>query len=476
MSFYENKYKDAYNSFAKKFPIALPPSDLPALMPPLKPSFRFGPGTLKGSEYFYRVTALNEYGESLPSEEGKFINGNKLSTPVILNSTYAVGILSSGVYTYQVTALNDYGETVASEMFYVSNVGMPYPIMDEFAYSTGTLSKGKYYYQVTALSAQGETLPTTIFEAETNKDNSAVIVRWLPVKGALGYRIYGRDKSSRQLLGETVGMNSVTFLDDGTKIPTADLPRTNTTLSGISITWTPVYGAKTYRIYGRTENNMGLIGEVAADINSFIDTGVEEPHGALPTVDTTANRVGGVFVQWSFVPGATGYKIYGRTQGSERLLQTITSGNLTEWLDSGEIIEDPSTAVPNKDTSSGIYGRLGMVVPDNKTIEIDSNGLIRVKGGLDSFLGKADVSSIDDGHILIYDKINNQWKTIDLKFAIGTFLALGGASYTDFQGQILELLTVNKKLLKENQTLKDMHTNLQEQIDAINATIGTPIK
>ncbi len=57
---------------------------------------------------------------------------------------------------------------------------------------------------------------------------------------------------------------------------------------------------------------------------------------------------GGVNVNWGAVPGAAGYKIYGRSTGAEQLIAAV--GAVTTYLDNGYIT--PSGALPSSNTTS----------------------------------------------------------------------------------------------------------------------------
>lgn len=61
----------------------------------------------------------------------------------------------------------------------------------------------------------------------------------------------------------------------------------------------------------------------------------------------------GVNVNWAGVPGATGYKIYGRSTGAELFIAQV--GQVHTYLDSGSIT--PSGALPGSDTTGGGSGR-----------------------------------------------------------------------------------------------------------------------
>jgi hypothetical protein len=69
------------------------------------------------------------------------------------------------------------------------------------------------------------------------------------------------------------------------------------------------YGYRVSAIYGTKETLVGALAEA-----------------------TTTGSTSSIAVSWTAVPSATGYKVYGRTSGLERLLATVTT---TTWTDTG---------------------------------------------------------------------------------------------------------------------------------------------
>ena len=71
----------------------------------------------------------------------------------------------------------------------------------------------------------------------------------------------------------------------------------------------------------------------------------------LASVQTslTVGAGSGVVVNWSNVSGASGYKVYGRSNGAELLIATITLGYVTTYTDTGSVT--PSGALPASNTT-----------------------------------------------------------------------------------------------------------------------------
>lgn len=58
----------------------------------------------------------------------------------------------------------------------------------------------------------------------------------------------------------------------------------------------------------------------------------------------------GVALTWTQAPGATGYRVYGRTTGAEQLMATIASGAILTWTDDGTVVT-PTGAMPTTNTA-----------------------------------------------------------------------------------------------------------------------------
>lgn len=72
----------------------------------------------------------------------------------------------------------------------------------------------------------------------------------------------------------------------------------------------------------------------------------------LASTETSVAITGpaGVNVNWTAVPGATGYSVYGRTTGAELRIGIVSGGSTTTFLDDGSIT--PSGALPSVDTTA----------------------------------------------------------------------------------------------------------------------------
>lgn len=134
------------------------------------------------------------------------------------------------------------------------------------------VSSGGY---VTRFINAGSSLATPTGSAATPSNSGGSLTA---AHGAYGYRV-------------------AAFLDDGsTTVAAAEVTATiaSGTTGSITVSWTPVYGAKGYNVYGRTVGGELLmtpsgIAQPSTPVTtvSFLDTGSVTPSGALPSASST---------------------------------------------------------------------------------------------------------------------------------------------------------------------------------------------
>jgi len=110
--------------------------------------------------------------------------------------------------------------------------------------SSGSLAAGTYYYVVTVLNNNGETSSSTEVSATVDgATTTAVSVSWTAVSGASSYRVYGRAQGVQDQYWATA---STSLIDTGTAGTAGTIPTTNTTggngtfYSGLSILGTTI--------------------------------------------------------------------------------------------------------------------------------------------------------------------------------------------------------------------------------------------
>lgn len=121
-----------------------------------------------------------------------------------------------------------YGDRVGVEIE-STNISYPTNLIVSSTNTGGRLNAATYRYMVSCITPSGETLISPhkdIVIAGTGVTNS-VTVSWDEVKGALGYRVYGRTNAGIGLLLQ-VGQGTNSFVDTGALVPdTTVLPITS---------------------------------------------------------------------------------------------------------------------------------------------------------------------------------------------------------------------------------------------------------
>jgi hypothetical protein len=90
-----------------------------------------------------------------------------------------------------------------------------------------------YYYRISAIDAAGETLASveTSIATPAGADTCSVVVSWIAVPGAFGYKVYGRATGAELLM---VGpIQQTAWLDDGSIAPAGALPGADTSGSTV---------------------------------------------------------------------------------------------------------------------------------------------------------------------------------------------------------------------------------------------------
>lgn len=93
----------------------------------------------------------------------------------------------------------------------------------------GTLPASRRCYAVTAVTARGET--TANFSSVSVQVNSGVALSWTPVRGAVSYRIYGGTPDNLGLFIEIPATQDSRWTDDGTKQPTPAVAQATSTIA-----------------------------------------------------------------------------------------------------------------------------------------------------------------------------------------------------------------------------------------------------
>ena len=227
--------------------------------------------------------------------------GIGLATPAPSSTTSPTGgsLAHSTIYSYRVSAVGSAGETSASSSLLriISALATPGKPTITTSPTGGSLpAAGSYGYRVSAVNAAGETLASTEATISTGGSGGSTrsnTVSWSPVSGATGYNVYGRTISGELKMTPTA-ITATSFLDDGSVTPSGALPTSNTTATNtntISLSWSPVAGATGYNVYGRTNGSELKMTPTPITATTFTDTGSVTPSGALPSGSAVATTV-----------------------------------------------------------------------------------------------------------------------------------------------------------------------------------------
>lgn len=254
--------------------------------------------------YCVRVATGAEYGGVVVSYKA----GNQLqmSTTTATAGTAVGATLSNGSYSYRVVATDVYGNSLPGLAAAATVVTSPITatlttslagthndlLFTSVATGVAGNSNAVQYVDPAANSAP---LGVVI----TPSGSTATVVVSLATNGSGAITTTANDV---YLLLQAQGAAfsnymSVTFAsgNDGSGVVTA---LASTTLAGgaasganngrVTISWTAVTGATGYRVYGRTSGSELFIAAVDGSTTSYVDTGALTPAGALPGANTTS--------------------------------------------------------------------------------------------------------------------------------------------------------------------------------------------
>jgi len=161
------------------------------------------------------------------------------------------------------------------------------------------------------------------------------------------------------------------------------LPHITPVFSVDNAAWTPLLtdtaGSPLTTPAAPTATTSTTGGTIAAGTQSYRLTALGASGETLPSTAVTQATTGAtstVTLTWVAVTNATGYKIYGRTAGSELLIATV--GVVTTYTDTGSLT--PAGALPTSNTSLGggtaTYGTK-IDVPGIQMVAVDPNLLVK---------------------------------------------------------------------------------------------------
>ncbi|MDR2592233.1 MAG: fibronectin type III domain-containing protein [Chitinispirillales bacterium] len=234
-----------------------------------------------------------------------------------------------------------------------------------------------------------------IFVDSMSTSSSSITVKWLPVSGAMGYRVYRSTSSSGNYVLVGNGTSSTSYTDsnllygttyyykvsacngsgegsqsnycDASTILNAptNVSANSTSSSSITVTWSPVFGAIGYRVYrstsssdnytqvgsgtsstSYTDNNNLSSGttyyyKVSAYNNRSVESALSSYVSVMtilstpPNVSASSTSSSSITVSWPSVNGATGYHVYRSASASGNYTQVGDVTDTTSYTDTG---------------------------------------------------------------------------------------------------------------------------------------------
>jgi fibronectin type 3 domain-containing protein len=328
-------------------------------------------GLVPGSVFYYKVSALNDLGES--EQSAAVLATTAVPGKVSARFVSPASIIVTWTLVTEATSYNVYRDTSDTGTFSFSRTLTTDTLVD-----SGLAAGIRYYYRIRAVNNSGEsglsftknaiTLPAIPAGASAaGVSSSCIVITWPAVTGAASYKIYRNsvDTGAFQLAGSaTRDTFSDTSLSAATtyyykisavnssgesgpsascsaitkKLPTPNnVSAAAVSSSGITITWTAVAGAASYTVY-RSTNDTGtypVIDSVATDtlsdtgltagatyyykiraVDSSGESGLSAPFtvitipGVPVGVSASAVSSSAIKITWPAVTGAASFKVY----------------------------------------------------------------------------------------------------------------------------------------------------------------------
>ena len=327
-----------------------------------------------GTTYFYKVSALTASGESLPSAETSIAASTftPITAPTALTAA-ATG--TAGNVTCNATGCN---------------------------------------YKVTFTTANGETTGGTTSNTIVNVTSKTVSLTAIPVgsTGTTSRKIYRSTNGGAFLLCATIADNTTVILTDNTTtcsgaIPGANTARTNT--NNATVTFTPIAGASTYRIYRGTVTNTENAYQTTA-ASPFTDTGAAGTAGS-PLSASTVEQVG--------IGVAT-------PQANLHVAGNVLFKNVVDTTAAFSIQDSSATSLFTADTANLRVG-IGTSAPGSKLEVVDTTSVttfLNAAKGVVNIMGS--VNNLDYDALTFSDSNSNMLgKIAALRTSNGSFLEFG---------------------------------------------------
>ena len=328
-------------------------------------------GLVPGSIFYYKISAINDLGES--GQSAAMLATTAVPGKIAVKCTLATRIIVTWTPVIGATSYMVYRDTIDTGAFLFSEAVTTDTLVD-----SGLAAGTRYYYKITAKNNAGEsgpsfknmiTIPAIPVGANASGiSNSAIAIVWPAVTGAASYKIYKNtvDTGAFTLAGsattdtfsDTNNLSAATTYyykisavnssgESGQsascsaitkKLRTPiNLSAAAVSSSGITITWPAVAGAASYAVY-RSAIDTGtypVIDSVATDtfgdtgliagatyyykiraVDSLGESGLSAPFtaitipGAPVGVSAAAVSRSIIKITWPVVAGAASFKVY----------------------------------------------------------------------------------------------------------------------------------------------------------------------
>ncbi|HUI92865.1 MAG TPA: hypothetical protein VLX68_11515 [Chitinivibrionales bacterium] len=348
-------------------------------------------GLVPGSIYYYKVSALNNLGES--GQSAAVLGTTAIPGMVAAKCTLATRIMVTWTPVVGAASYTVYRDTVDTGAFLFSETATTDTLVD-----SGLANGTRYFYKIKAVNNNGIsgvsfikntiTVPATPVDTQASgQTSSKIIIKWSGVTGASSYNIYrsavdtgvftviasvtADSFSDTNLFSGTYcyqlsalnssGESSLSSVFCSFTIPgmPSNISAAGISSSSIKLTWPSVPAASSYNVYRDSFSTAASVAADTAAANQFIDSGLAA--GSTHTYQISAvNRFGesvrspsisaiticqppsgvsaaavsksAIMTTWSTVAGAASFNIYRDTvdTGAYSLVGNASTDTFTD--------------------------------------------------------------------------------------------------------------------------------------------------
>lgn len=301
-------------------------------------SKRLGGGSLLDTvDYWYLLTVCNEFGETLGQTNAYKVPGTNSDGYLC-----AMDSISNGVITLS--------NEVEREKFTVGtqircsdkNPADPVPPQGDGTGIGYVIAKGTGNDYTVTVSDTANGQPTTPFGWSIAKPHLRLVdpyfshlLGWSPVTGAKKYKIY----MAATAIGGLEPDDSAFWLVE-------EVPGDKITVTVRDPEWFSLW----HVVIPPPTTNTTSAGSLSAGNKYYRVSAINENGETEPCPEVVVNNTtSAVDLSWTRVPNCTGYRVYGRSTGAELFMAELRGVDSTTWHDDGSIT--PSGAIPGSNTT-----------------------------------------------------------------------------------------------------------------------------